>query len=443
MKILILTYPNPFNSAGIVAYDLLTGLSSIEGNDVRILTKAWNKYDDNRIITIETAIEHNFNAVIRHIKRIRERLLKFVFNGYKTMQEKVTDKINSDYCFEYDMTKTFYSSGKILKRAGFTPDIVLALFMQSFISFRNLYEIKKKSGAQILLYLMDMAPFTGGCHYAWDCIGYHNQCGNCPALNSNQGKDQSRINWEFKNNYIQKMDISVFYGCNWHYRQLINSSLFRDIKKFKIPISINTEIFKLGERDLAREYFKLPKEKKIIFFGAVTITEKRKGFIELIEALNCLKDNISNNLNDTIHILIAGKGDSEMISKLPFPHTFIGYLNHTQLANAFNAADIFVSPSIEDSGPMTVIQSLLCGTPVASFDIGVAQDLVINGQTGYKAVLKDNEGLARNIQSLLELDEASYKEIKKNCATLSTEMFHKNVFFEHMYYAFSEVVRIN
>jgi glycosyltransferase involved in cell wall biosynthesis len=443
VKILILTYTNPFNASGIVAYDLLIGLSSIEGNDVRILVREWDKYEDNRIVTIETAFEHYLYAIIRRIKLFRKKTLKFIFKNYKTKDEKLKDKINSDYYFEYDMSETVYSAKKILKRAGFKPDIIFVLFMKGFVSFKNLYEISKISGGHILLYLMDMAPLTGGCHYAWDCTGYHNKCGNCPALYSNQEKDRSRINWEFKRRYIQQTDLSVIYGCNWHYRQLLNCKLFNQNKKFKIPLSINTEIFKPGNRDLARANFNLSKEKKIIFFGAIMIKDKRKGFIELMETLMCLKNNLSNSEINHIHVIIAGHDAPELTSKLPFPYTILGYLNHKTLASAFHAADIFVSPTIEDSGPMIIIQSLLCGIPVASFDIGVAQDLVINGQTGYKAALKDCEGLAKGIQSILELDEVSYKEVRSKCAKLSIEMFHKNIFFECLKFAFGEVVKKN
>lgn len=443
MKILILTYTNPINASGIVAYDLLIGLSSVDGNDVRILVREWDKYEDNRIVTIETAFEHYLYAIIRRIKRFRKKTLKFIFNNYKTKDEKLKEKINSDYYFEYNMSETFYSTKKILRRAGFRPEIIFVLFTPAFISFRNLHEISILSSAHIFLYLMDMAPFTGGCHYAWDCTGYHNKCGNCPALYSNLENDQSRINWEFKNKFIQNTDLSVIYGSKWHYEQLLNCSLFSLKKKLKIPLRINTEIFKPGERDLAREYFNLPKEMKIILFAAVKIADKRKGFIELIEALKCLKHNISNSEINNIHIIIAGQDAPELTSQLPFPHKVLGYLNHNQLASAFQATDIFVSPVIEDSGPMTVIQSLLCGIPVVSFDIGVAQDLVINGQTGYKAVLMDSEGFANGIQSILELDEISYRDIRSNCAKLSIEMFQKDKFYEYLKFAFSEVFKKN
>ncbi len=40
---------------------------------------------------------------------------------------------------------------------------------------------KRNKCNQFLLYMMDMAPMTGGCHYAWDCEKYKMKCGGCPA----------------------------------------------------------------------------------------------------------------------------------------------------------------------------------------------------------------------------------------------------------------------
>jgi len=52
---------------------------------------------DNRIVTIETAFEHYYMPFIRRIKRFRKKTLKFIFNIIKPKDEKLKEKINSDY----------------------------------------------------------------------------------------------------------------------------------------------------------------------------------------------------------------------------------------------------------------------------------------------------------------------------------------------------------
>ena len=74
----------------------------------------------------------------------------------------------------------------------FTPDIIVAHSLTYFFTVRQLYELQQITGAPIIWYLLDMAPLTGGCHYAWDCSGYTRNCGKCPALGSTDENDLSR-----------------------------------------------------------------------------------------------------------------------------------------------------------------------------------------------------------------------------------------------------------
>lgn len=55
-----------------------------------------------------------------------------------------------------------------------------------------------------------------------------------------------------------------------------------------------------------------------------------------------------------------------------------GFLSENELFEVYCAADVFMSTTIADSGPMMVNYSIACGTPVVSFPIGVAQDLVMH-----------------------------------------------------------------
>ena len=49
----------------------------------------------------------------------------------------------------------------------------------------------------------------------------------------------------------------------------------------------------------------------------------------------------------------------------------------------YSAADVFVIPSLMDNLPNTVLESLLCGTPVIGFPVGGILDMVQDGENGY------------------------------------------------------------
>jgi len=416
MKILILTASNPTKTAGIVALDLQKALSAVNNNEVRILAKVYDKYTDKNIIAFDSWFTHYKNLILRKSKNLFVNKLKLLKSS--------KNKTDRDYSVQdYDQTVTYYSTQVILKKANFTPDVILVLFMPKFLSFKNLYELNYMTNAPIFLYMMDMAPMTGGCHYAWDCNGYLDTCGNCPALYSTQENDQSRKNWEFKKGYVEKTNITAIAGTEWQYRQLLRSSLYKNVRKEKVILGVSPETFKPGDKSAARKALGIPMDKKILFFGATGITQKRKGLNQLTSALRKLKNDIDAPSN--IHLVIAARVKADLFEDLPFNNTFLGFLDHISLATAFQAADIFICPSIEDSGPMMINQSIMCGTPVVAFEMGAALDLVITGKTGYRARLGDSHDLAIGIKSILDLGEQEYRKMSKNCRELAISICDK------------------
>ncbi len=425
MKILILSNSHPYRTAGIVAKDLMDGLKVINGNEVKLVVRVWDNYQDKNIIPIDGFFKYN-----------QKRIFRKGINGLKRLGffRKEIIKTNRDYSVQdYDQTRTYYPTWRILKKAGFTPDVILVLFMQNFLSYKNLYELNHLSKAPIFLYMMDMAPMTAGCHYAWDCKGYLKKCGCCPAMFSNDMMDQSYINWQYKKQFIEKTDIRAIAGTEWTYRQLQKSSLFENKNKHKILLPINENIFHPADKASIRKKLSLPLNKKIILSGAASFAAKRKGFDQLVKALEILKKDLYTKEN--IHLAIAGNSNTEFEKLLPFPYTMLGYLSHTDLPKAFQAADVFVSPSIEDAGPMMVNQSIMCGTPVVSFEIGVALDLVHNGKTGYRTKLEDCDDLAYGIYSILRKRQEELRIMQNNCRILGINRFSINKasnFFESL-----------
>jgi glycosyltransferase involved in cell wall biosynthesis len=49
---------------------------------------------------------------------------------------------------------------------------------------------------------------------------------------------------------------------------------------------------------------------------------------------------------------------------------------------AYSASDVFVIPSLMDNLPNTVLESLMCGTPVIGFPVGGIPDMIQDGENG-------------------------------------------------------------
>jgi glycosyltransferase involved in cell wall biosynthesis len=72
---------------------------------------------------------------------------------------------------------------------------------------------------------------------------------------------------------------------------------------------------------------------------------------------------------------------------------------------AYNAANLFVSPTLADNLPLVLLESLACGTPVVSFDVGGVPEMVRHMETGFLADRGDVGHLAHGISVLLDDDE--------------------------------------
>jgi len=147
------------------------------------------------------------------------RLWNFVMKAWL----KITT--NQDYYFQDQTSSPIRDANRLFDMIGFKPDVIVAHWVSSFFTAKDLCDLNRVSGVPIVWYLMDMAPLTGGCHYAWDCNGFTEKCGNCPALYSINNYDLSHRNWKMKHNSIKKTDMTVVAATGWLDEQAKNASV--------------------------------------------------------------------------------------------------------------------------------------------------------------------------------------------------------------------------
>ena len=413
MNILLLNYNNPFKESGIVVLDLFNEFKK-KGHNVRVLVNTYSEDYPEGIISMET-----------YLSSLKRRMWYKVQYRFKIDRNFLT-RTDPRYCiFELDEQREYYKTSELLKKSGFIPQIVMILFAKEFINTKNIYELYSYTNAPVLWIMFDMAPFTGGCHYAWDCEGYKKSCGNCPGLFSANSFDITYKNLVYKKNFIDKTNIQIIAGSEWQYRQARESSIFKDKIIHKILISVDPAIFKPVDKPEIRTKLGIPPDKKIIFFGALGLDSERKGMKFLLESLIKLKEMLKEDSEFTkqVFLLTAGNGFDRIRDYLPFEYKSMGLLDNTYgIASCYQAADIFICPSIEDSGPTMINQSLMCGTPVVSFEMGVASDLVRTGETGYLARIKDSKDLAQGVFNTLMLNRENFDRLSENCRNLALKL---------------------
>ena len=87
------------------------------------------------------------------------------------------------------------------------------------------------------------------------------------------------------------------------------------------------------------------------------------------------------------------------------------------------AADVFVTPTLADNLPNTVMESLACGTPVAGFRTGGVPEMVGHRINGYIADQGDSSALAEGMRWVLfgekpmqELRQAARQKVESEYA---------------------------
>ena len=167
-----------------------------------------------------------------------------------------------------------------------------------------------------------------------------------------------------------------------------------------IPNTIDQALFCPVDRTDANARLDLPATSAVrLLFGSANVTDERKGFRFLAEALQRVHQ---NNPDLAIELLVFGKGKTYLFNEIPYPVRHLGVLRETDdIVSAYNAADALIVPSLEDNLPNTIMEALACGTPVVGFRTGGIPEMIDPGQTGYLADVGDATALADGIVRLL------------------------------------------
>lgn len=278
---------------------------------------------------------------------------------------------------------------------------------QGFVSIKGLKQILAL-GKPVVWTLHDMWSATGICHYAGPCTNYQTVCGKCPLLGTDHSNDLSRRIYKLKKRTYGSAPIN-FVTCSSWLRSLVEkSSLIKTSNTVcNIPNPIDTDFFiPVPDKTEARRELGLPLHKKLILFGAVNAADTRKGFSYLIDTLNILHSQYSH-LSTEIELVVFGKSDSLELDKLPYKSIPLGYITQPEeLRKMYQAADIYVTPSLEDNLPNTIMEAMSCGTPCIGFNVGGIPEM-INSTCGYVARYKDTADMAFGINYVLDAQRYS------------------------------------
>lgn len=310
---------------------------------------------------------------------LMERLRIFLANG---MSRRNLFAVDTACCGD-DVTRTAeYKEADVIH---------LHWINQGFISLNVLRKILR-SGKRVVWTMHDQWATTGVCHYSDGCLRYETGCHHCPLLPGKGGNDLAATAFRKKQELYAEGAITFVACSEWLAGIARRSALGRGQEILSIPNAIDTAVFKPMERKAARELLGLKRDAVLILFGCQKVTDKRKGLDYLIEAVRELPG---------IGVVLVGGSAAETEPLMPqgVEVTCIGQVSDTaRMAMLYAAVDAFVTPSLQDNLPNTIMEAMACGTPCVGFNVGGIPEMIDHRVNGYVASYKDARSLAEGIR---------------------------------------------
>ena len=296
---------------------------------------------------------------------------------------------------------------------------------QGMLSLNDIRKILQ-SGKPVVWTMHDMWPCTGICHHARECDKYHQECHHCPYIyKGGSKKDLSNQVFKKKKELYQLAPITFITCSQWLKGRAGQSALLNGHTIVDIPNPINTSLFKPQNTLVARNRMGLPTDKKLILFGSVKVTDKRKGIDYFIESCKLLAET-HPELKEELGVVVYGKNSEQLKSMIPFqvfPLDFIS--SDKELVNVYNAVDLYVTPSLEENLPTTIMEAMACGVPCVGFNVGGIPEMIDHLHNGYVAEYKSAEDLANGV--IWTLNESEYHTLSEEACRKAVSNYSESI----------------
>lgn len=297
------------------------------------------------------------------------------------------------------------------------PDIVHLHWVSGLIDTPTFFS-SIPANVPIVWTLHDMHPFTGGCHYAWECDRYKSTCAACPQLNGHNNGKAATTNQRQKQTAFANHRIHLAADSHWLAEEARKSTVFANAASVQaVHYGIDFNKFRPVDKAAARQQFKLPANVPVLAFGADSVDNKRKGLPELLEAINHLE------AAESVHCIVFGRASEELRQQSRANLHFTGFVSDSDTQCAiYSAADAFVIPSLYEAFGQTSLEAMACETPVVGFNTGGIPDMVKPGKTGWLAERGNTQDLAAKLQQVLD-DPATAQQLGKQARTFAMGNF--------------------
>jgi len=287
---------------------------------------------------------------------------------------------------------------------------------EEVLSLDDLIKIKKP----ILWTMHDMWPVTSTEHFLEN-----------PTLKKYTKKNvqdnfiKKKI-YKKKRIFFDKKNVNIITNSKWLESFCKKSDLTKNVRIQKIYNPIKTKMWNRKNKNISKKKLNLNVEKKYILFGAHGgLKNFRKGGDLLIESLKELK-----NIENKVEFIVLGvhHNYTETISKFNF-HFRKFTLNTSTQVFYHSASEMTVIPSRGESIPQFGVETILCGNPVVSFNIGGLKEIINHKSNGYLAKPFNVKDFSKGVEFCL--NKIKKKQLNKSRLKIKNMFDENNVLLEY------------
>lgn len=222
----------------------------------------------------------------------------------------------------------------------------------------------------------DFWPMTGHCVYPFDCDRWKTGCGECPYLETNfsMRRDNTHLMWKFKEKIYRKSRFEIVAASKYMYNKINQSPLLSQFPIHYVPFGLDLNIFKPKNSNLSKRFFGIQPDEVVVTFRSAPGPFKGLDFIKNALAQLQLPEHVKVCLL-TFNI----KGEFYNFTDR-FRVIDLGWVNDDEiLMSAYDASDIFLMPSVQETFGMMAMEAMAFGKPVVIFS-GTSLEEIVGGE---------------------------------------------------------------
>ncbi|MDF5691745.1 glycosyltransferase [Aquirufa aurantiipilula] len=286
-----------------------------------------------------------------------------------------------------------------------------------FLSIRSIEKLLQLN-KPVFWTLHDMWAFTGGCHHSGDCKGFEQTCGHCKFLAKPEPQDLSHQLWAKKMKQFHYHNLQIITCSDWLGNRAKSSSILNGTPIKTIANPIDVAIFQQGDATQAKISLGLNPDKQYLLFVAMRVSAPEKGFSYLKTALHQWAIEHPLLVQQTELLVVGEISDPEIMQSLALNiHTLGKVQDVSTMIKAYQSSAMFITPSLEENLPNTIMEAMACGTPCLGFEVGGIPEMIDHEVNGYVAQKLQAADLCRGISYILPQSEKLGQEARKKVAT--------------------------